>query len=172
MSDFLTILDEDAVGEEITLSAPTDLIQAERLVAQIKESTDTKKRIEKIVQFVNDRAQHLLEKENTKIVTATEFLRPFVKGIIAANLKSNPSAKKSMDFLMGSAGFRSGRPSVTILDEEKALESCHQYKIETITNETVSKTKVKEYIDAGYPAPAGTGVDEGEETFTVKVVGE
>ena len=171
MSDFLMILDQDAIGEEVTFSAPTDIVQAERLVAQIKESTDTKKRIEHIVQFVNDRARHLLDKEDTKIATATEFLQPFVKGIIAANLKANPKAKKSMDFLMGSAGFRAGLPSIKILDEEKALESCHALEIETIVKESVSKKKVKEYIDAGHDAPEGTEVDEGEETFTVKVIG-
>jgi len=172
MSDFLTILDQDAVGDEVTFNAPTDLIQAERLMAHIKESTDTKKRIEHIIQFVNDRAQHLLEKEDVKIAKATGFLKPFVKGIITANLKSNPNAKKSMDFMMGSAGFRAGRTSINILDEEKALDSCHQYEIETIIKESVSKKKVKEYIDAGHEAPEGTEVDEGEETFTVKVIGE
>ena len=170
MSDFLTLLDKDAVGDEVTFNAPTDLIQAERLMAHIKESTDTKKRIEQIVKFVNDRAQYLLEKEDQKIVKATEFLRPFVKGIVAANLKTNPQAKKSIDFMLGSAGFRTGRTSIKIIDEEKALESCHTLGIETIVKESVSKKKVKGYIDEGHEAPVGTEVDEGEETFTVKVV--
>jgi len=171
MSDFLTILDQDAVGDEVTFNAPTDLIQAERLMAHIKESTDTKKRIEHIVKFVNERAQYLVEKEDTKIAKATGFLRPFVKGIVAANLKDNPKAKKSMDFMLGSAGFRDGRSSITILDEEKALDSCHTLGIETIVKESVSKKAVKGYIDEGHEAPGGTEVDEGEETFTVKVIG-
>ena len=170
MSDFLMILDQDAIGEEIKFSEPTDLIQAERLVAQIKESTDTKKRIEQIVQFVNDRANHLLEKEDKKISLAIECLKPFVKGIVMANLETNPKAKKSVDVLMGSAGFRDGRESIKILDEEQALKSCHQLGIETIIKESVSKNKVKEYIEAGHDAPMGTELDKGEETFTVKVV--
>lgn len=170
MSDLLYLLDQDAVGEVETYNEARELIEAERLVATIKEKRDSIVRLKQMLEMVNMRGQALIQDKEEKIAKATNALRPFVAGLVATNIEHNPSGKKSVDFLAGSAGFRKGRTSIDIKDPDKALESCHKLGIETIVKESVSKTAVKGFIDKGNPAPEGTEVVEGEETFTVKTI--
>lgn len=170
MSDILTLLDESEVGEEVTFPNATDLIQAERMVATIKESNDAVVRIKQLRELVNHRADSLISREETKIKNATDALEPFVKGVVSENLKVNPKAKKSLDFLTGSAGFRKGKAKIEVEDEEKAIRACNELSIKTIIKVSVSKSAVMDYVKNGGNAPDGTKYVEGDESFSVKTV--
>jgi phage host-nuclease inhibitor protein Gam len=95
-----------------------------------------------------------------------------VKKVIANKRKADPNAKKSINFVLGTAGYRKGKEKVDIENEETALNACHEFKIDTIIKETVSKKAIKTHIENGGPIPEGVKILPQEEKFYVKIEDE
>jgi hypothetical protein len=86
-----------------------------------------------------------------------------VKKVIENNRKADPNAKKSINFVLGTAGYRKSKEKVEVEDEETALNACHEFKIDTIVKESLSKTAIRTHIEKGGPITEGVKILPPEE---------
>ena len=173
MNDALIeMLDGSILGEEPEpeISDCTDLIQAESTMARVSVCDRNIERYKKVLQWVADRATALMAREEKKRDRLMSALQPWVENKIRNDIKANPKAKKSMEFLSGIAGLRAGKERVEIEDMEAAVKDARSRDIPVKTVETVSKTDVKNYHKLNGVVLSGTKIVEGDETFYIKTI--
>ena len=97
-------MEEDT--EPTEYSPVVDVIEAENMVGRILVAESNMERINQFLEYVKNRAQELIKKEESRIARAKESLEPFVKARIDENLKFDKNAKKSLSLTLGTVGFK------------------------------------------------------------------
>lgn len=159
--------------DEWTPSEVTSVTEVNQLVGGMMLAEERLNHIEQMrqqaIDMINARANALIEKEERRLERGREVLEPWVRMMIERNRKIDPKAKKSIDLLWGTAGYRKGRDKVEL--GEFGPEEAKALNIPVQTKEYVNKTDVLNHIKKTGQVPDGVEVTEAEERFYVKVKG-
>jgi len=154
--------------EPVAYDACKDVVEAEQMLGRIMIANQNIDRIKTFVEYVNNRASLLIDKEEERIEKAQDALEPFVKARIDENLKLDKNAKKSLKFTLGTAGFRRGQDRLEIKDMEGAVQFAESHNLPVKVVKSVGKTDLKNHVKSTGQIDDSFELIEGEEHFYVK----
>ena len=159
-------MEEDT--EPTEYSPVVDVIEAENMVGRILVAESNMERINQFLEYVKNRAQELIKKEESRIARAKESLEPFVKARIDENLKFDKNAKKSLSLTLGTVGFKKNPDRLEIEDMEGAVRYAESHGIPIKVVKSVGKTALKDHVKQTGQVDESFKYIEGEEHFYVK----
>jgi hypothetical protein len=176
MSETMLRLFDGISEDELEEWTPTDVAsvtEANQLVGTMMLAEERMHQVEQMrqqaIDMINARAEALLAKEEKKLERGREALEPWVRQMIERNKEIDPKAKRSIDLLWGTAGYRKGRDKVELV--EFGPEEAKKLEIPVQVKEYVNKTDVLNYIKKTGQVPDGVEVTEADDKFYVKVKG-
>jgi phage host-nuclease inhibitor protein Gam len=145
--------------------------EANRIVRRMREQRDAVERIAEQeaeeIATIRDRAHALREAHETRLEYLDAAYRPMLESFCADEIAGKKD--RSVKLLSGTVGFRRGRSSLEITDEDAAMEWARENLTSAIVvKESLAKTPITDLIEGTGEVPPGCEYHQAEDAFYVK----